>query len=146
MHLEVFRLTSSQADLTGWSSNLTKPFCLSPWWSPKWIRSNDDLFDVFIQIPNSREWDNLMVIKLQSTKIKQKLFLRQTHFDDDMSNFKSNLQKSIFHISHVKKSVKNERFANCHLRYAHFKAAMCFNNFYIGYWTKVLGFNQGFRF
>ena len=23
----------------GWSSNLTKPLCLSPWWSPKWTEA-----------------------------------------------------------------------------------------------------------
>jgi len=43
----------------GWSSNLTKPFCLSPWWSPKWIRSNDDLMSLFrdqVQESETIQW------------------------------------------------------------------------------------------
>ncbi len=36
---------------------------LSPWWSPKWSRSSD-YFDIFIQKPSSREWDNAMIIRL----------------------------------------------------------------------------------
>ncbi len=43
-------------------------YSLSPWWFPKWNRSNDG-FDISFQRSISRKWDNLRMIKLHWQQI-----------------------------------------------------------------------------